>query len=177
MKIKGKANQVQPQVQVLKETLESIRYEKDDQAIASFAIDAQGQRLLGETWEQATQAQRKSFVESFSVIFKKMAFNKIRSNLKYLEDTVIGETQHENGVTRQKVTLVILHELKKEEIVLYFEMQLIEKTWKIVDIQVEKEDSFVKKIREDQILPILKQDGLDGLIKALQERAGQINAK
>lgn len=177
MKIKAKTTQEAPQVRVLKETLESIRYEKDDLAIASFAIEAQGQRLLGETWNQATEDQKKSFVESFSVIFRKIAFSKIRSNLKYLEDTVIGETQTENGVTRQKITLVILHELKKEEIVIHFEMQPIHKEWKIVDIQVEKEDSFVKKIREDQILPILKQDGLDGLIKALKERAGQINAK
>jgi ABC-type transporter MlaC component len=177
MKIKAKTTQEAPQVRVLKETLESIRYEKDELAIASFAIEAQGQRLLGETWNQATEEQKKSFVESFSVIFRKIAFSKIRSNLKYLEDTVIGETQTENGVTRQKITLVILHELKKEEIVIHFEMQPIHKEWKIVDIQVEKEDSFVKKIREDQILPILKQDGLDGLIKALKERAGQINAK
>jgi ABC-type transporter MlaC component len=177
MKIKAKTTQEAPQVRVLKETLESIRYEKDDLAIASFAIDLQGQRLLGETWNQATEDQKKSFVESFSVIFRKIAFSKIRSNLKYLEDTVIGETQTENGITRQKITLVILHELKKEEIVIHFEMQAIHQTWKIVDIQVEKEDSFVKKIREDQILPILKQDGLDGLIKALKERAGQINAK
>ena len=177
IKIKAKTTQEAPQVRVLKETLESIRYEKDELAIASFAIEAQGQRLLGETWNQATEEQKKSFVESFSVIFRKIAFSKIRSNLKYLEDTVIGETQTENGVTRQKITLVILHELKKEEIVIHFEMQPIHKEWKIVDIQVEKEDSFVKKIREDQILPILKQDGLDGLIKALKERAGQINAK
>jgi phospholipid transport system substrate-binding protein len=176
-KLKIQAKESKGSVHLLKQTLENIRYEKDQDALLAFGIEEQSKRLLSEVWDTMNDEQKKAFVSDFSVIFGKIAFGKIRSNLKYLEDTIIGESKIVDGITHQPVTLVILHELKKEEIAVDFELKEIGQVWKIVDIKIQNEPSFVQKIRDDQILPILKSDGLDGLLKAIKERAQKLNAK
>jgi phospholipid transport system substrate-binding protein len=156
----------------LKTVVNSVRYGKDKMALKLFAGEAQGKALLGDDWAKGTDAQRKDFVALFHTLFAKLAFPKIRKNFENL-DTVLYENPEIKGDTAEmNSTILINHPLKKQELKVRYTLQK-QGGWKVVDVAV-LGDSMLKGIREDQIVPLMKEGGWEGLLKAMRERDAEL---
>lgn len=156
----------------LKTVVNSVRYGKDKMALKLFAGEAQGKALLGADWDKGSDAQRKEFVQLFHVLFAKLAFPKIRKNFENL-DTVLYENPTVTGDAAEiGSTILINHPLKKQELKVRYTL-VKQGGWKVVDVSV-LGDSMLKGIRDDQIIPLMKEGGWDGLLKAMRERDAEL---
>ena len=162
-------------VKPLKTVVGSVRYGKDLAALKLFALEDQGKLLLGDDWAKGTDAQRKEFGELFQTLFGKLAFPKVRKNFEHLETILYDEPKLEGDKAEVGSTIVILHPMKKQEIKLKYAMTKDKGSWKVVDVAV-LGDSMLKGIREDQIAPLYKEGGWDGLLKAMREKAKELES-
>jgi phospholipid transport system substrate-binding protein len=162
-------------VKPLKTVVGSVRYGKDLAALKLFANEEQGQALLGDDWAKGTDAQRKEFIDLFHTLFAKKAFPKIRANFEHLETVLYEEPEVDGNKAHVASTIVILHPMKKQEIKVKYEL-VNHGGWHVVDVAV-LGDSMLKGIREDQIIPLMKDGGWNNLLtemrKATKELEGQ----
>jgi|CXWL01.1.fsa_nt_gi phospholipid transport system substrate-binding protein len=157
----------------LKTVVNSVRYGKDVLALKYFAGDEQGKQLLGDEWAKGTDAQRKEFVKLFHTIFAKVAFPKFRTQFENL-DTILYEEPAVNGDKADLAsTILINHPLKKQELKVKYQLVKTGGAWLVVDVAV-LGDSMIKGIREDQIIPIMKEGGWDNLLKLMREKAKEL---
>lgn len=157
----------------LKTIVNSVRYGKDNAALKLFAAEEQGKMLVADSWAKGTDAQRKEFQELFMTLFGKIAFPKIRKNFENL-DTVLYEEPTITGDTANIAsTILINHPLKKQELKVKYQLVKQAGAWKVVDVAV-LGDSMLTGIRDDQVQPILKESGWDGLLKAMRAKAAEL---
>lgn len=161
------ANPVEKPIRTL---ISAVRFKKDDMALKFVAGEAMGKALLGDTWNTATPAQRDEFVSLFQTLFAKSAFPKMREKFEHLQTIVYDTPEIAGDTARIRSTIVILHAMKRQELKLRYSLVKAGADWKIVDVEV-LGDSMLGGIREDQIIPIVKQDGIDGLLKLMREKA------
>jgi phospholipid transport system substrate-binding protein len=154
----------------IKTVVNAVRYGKDLAALKLFAGEEQGKALLGEDWVKGTDAQRKEFVDLFLQLFGKIAFPKIRKNFENLDTVLYDEpTVNKDGTAEIASTILINHPLKKQELKVKYAVVKQGSGFKVVDVSVIG-DSMIKGIREEQIVPIMKDGGWDGLLKLMREK-------
>jgi len=151
----------------------NVRYGKDLKALELFGTDAQGAYLLGEDWKKGTDAQRKEFGELFKVIFGKVAFPRVRENFKYFGSFTTEEPKLEGKEGSVASVLLLDHPVKKQEMKLKFTL-VNDAGWKVVDVAVSG-DSMLKGIRDDQIVPIMKEGGWDNLLKLMRAKVKELD--
>lgn len=158
----------------LKTIVNSVRYGKDLVALKQFAVDEQGKYLMGEAWARGTDAQRKEFSQLFLDIFGKVAFPRIRKNFEHL-DTVLYEEPALTGDEASIVsTILINHPLKKQELKATYTLKKLGGTWKVVDVLVKGlGNSFLSDVR-DQIDPLYKEGGWEGVLQAMREKNAEL---
>jgi phospholipid transport system substrate-binding protein len=157
----------------VKTVVQAVRYNKDDMALKHFASEEQGRLLLGEDWSKGTAAQRAEFIKLFQSLFSKMAFPKVRANFKNLVSMTYGEPQVQGEQAKLASTIVIEHELKKQELKVEYAMVKDQGAWKVLDVAV-LGDSMLKGIREEQIKPIMAEGGWDNLLKLMREKEAEL---
>lgn len=157
----------------LKVVVNSVRYGKDKLALKNFAGDAQGKTLMQDNWEKGTAAQRKEFVELFHTLFGKIAFPKIRKNFENLDTVLYDEPKVTGDRADIASTILINHPLKKQELKVKYELIKAGATWQVIDVSV-LGDSMLKGIRDDQIVPLFKEGGWEGVLKAMREKAQEL---
>lgn len=157
----------------LKTIINSVRYGKDKAALKLFAIEEQGRLLVGDAWDKGTDAQRKEFQDLFLQLFGKMAFPKIRQNFENLDTVLYEEPAVEGEKAAMASTILINHPLKKQELKVKYQLLKQAGAWKVVDVAV-LGDSMLVGIRDDQIQPILKESGWDGLLKVMREKNAEL---
>lgn len=151
----------------------SVRYGKDKAALKLFASGDQGKFLVADSWGKGTDAQRKEFEDLFMQLFGKIAFPRIRKNFENL-DTILYDEPTVTGETASIAsTILINHPLKKQELKVKYQLVKDGKGWKVVDVAV-LGDSMLTGIRDDQVQPILKESGWDGLLKAMREKNAEL---
>ncbi len=160
----------------LKALVNAVRYGKDVMALKGFSGDEQGRRLMQENWEKGTDAQRKEFITLFHTIFAKVAFPKFRDNyFKYLDTILYDEPVIEGDKATIASTILVNHPLKKQELKVRYDLIQTKAGWQIVDAKV-LGDSMLKGIQEDQIAPLFKEGGWDGVLKAMREKAKELES-
>jgi phospholipid transport system substrate-binding protein len=152
----------------LQVVINAIRASKDSLALKQFAAEEQGKYLLGDEWAKGTDAQRKEFTELFQKIFAQEAFPKIRENFKNLDAVNYSNTVVNGDKAEADGLVVINHPLKKQELKLHFLEAKDGGAFKVVDVKV-LGDSMLQGIRDDQIKPIFKDGGWDGLLKEMRD--------
>jgi phospholipid transport system substrate-binding protein len=160
-------------VKPVKTVVQSVRYSKDDLALKQLANEAQGRFLLGEAWDQGTDAQRKEFTKLFNSLFSQIAFPKVRENFKNLASITYEDPRVEGDKAKVSSTIIIDHPLKKQEMKLQYSVAKDNGTWKVVDVSV-LGDSMLTGIRDDQIRPIMKEGGWDNLLKLMREKDAEL---
>jgi phospholipid transport system substrate-binding protein len=162
----------------IKRLLKAIRYQKDEVALKSFNGLAQGALLLDAEWSKHTLGERETFVRLLHSFFTLIAFPKLRGDLEHLETILYDEPHAEGELMTQKATIVVLHALKKQEVPVEFILKSEGKTWLISDFTIGAgSESFLVRLKRDQIQPLLKERGWAGLIEAMEGRITQLKAK
>jgi phospholipid transport system substrate-binding protein len=158
----------------IKGVVGSVRQGRDVAALKYFANEEQGKLLVGDHWEKGTDAQRKEFTQLFNTLFAKIAFPKIRENFKNL-DTILYEPPKVEGKNATVgSTILINHPLKKQELKAKYTLVKSGNDWKVVDVSV-LGDSMLTGIREDQVQPLLKEGGWNGLLDAMRAKAKELD--
>ena len=157
----------------LKTVVNSVRFGKDLLALKHFAGEEQGKQLLGDDWAKGTDAQRKEFVKLFHVIVAKVAFPKFRAQCENLDTILYDEPAIKGDTAEMASTILINHPLKKQELKVKYQLVKTGAAWQVVDVSV-LGDSMIKGIREDQIVPIMKEGGWDNLMKLMREKAKEL---
>src|SRR6185436_13516877 len=158
----------------LKTVVNSVRYGKDLLALKSFAGDEQGKFLCGESWAKGTDAQRAEFSKLFLELFGKIAFPKIRKNFENLDTILYDDPAIEGDKATIASTILINHPMKKQELKVTYAMVKTKAGWQVVDVTVKGGSSMLTDIRDDQVQPLLKEGGWDGLLKAMRDKAAEL---
>lgn len=160
----------------VKTVVQAVRFGKDDLAITKFGGEQQGRFLLGEEWDKGTDAQRKEFTKLFNSLFAKIAFPKVRENFKNLASITYDDPAVEGDKASVKSTVVIEHPLKKQEMKLQYSVVKEQGAWKVLDVAV-LGDSMLTGIRDDQVRPLLKEGGWNGLLEAMRQKEAEVSKK
>lgn len=161
---------VNPVEKPIRTLIGAVRFGKYPMALTMLDGEAQGKLLLGEEWAKGTPAQRAEFIKLFHAVFAKQAMPKIQKNFEHLESMVYEAPEITGDAASIKSVVTILHALKKQELKLKYKMQKVGADWKVVDVAV-LGDSMLKSIREDQIIPIMKEGGWNKLLELLRLKA------
>ncbi len=161
---------VNPVEKPIRTLIGAIRFGKFPMALQQLSGDAQGKVLLGDEWQKATEAQRSEFIKTFHAVFAKQAMPKIQSNFEHLEAMVYEAPEITGDTAAIKSVVTVLHAMKKQEFKLKYKLAKVGADWKIVDVSV-LGDSMLKGIRDDQIIPIMKEGGWNQLLQLLREKA------
>ncbi len=159
----------------IKTVVNSVRYGKDLLALKAFAGEEQGKLLLGDDWAKGTEAQRKEFLSLFHTLFAKIAFPKIRKNFENLDTVLYDEPVITDDRAEISSTILINHPLKKQELKAKYKLVKEKSGYKVVDVSV-LGDSMLKGIRDDQIIPIMKEGGWENLLKLMREKAKEVES-
>lgn len=161
------ANPVEKPIRTL---IGAVRYGKFPMALTMLDGETQGKLLLGDDWAKGTPAQRAEFIKLFHAVFAKQAMPKIQKNFEHLESMVYDAPEIAGDSASIKSVVTILHAMKKQELKLKYKLQKVGADWKVVDVAV-LGDSMIKSIREDQIVPIMKEGGWNKLLELLRQKA------
>jgi phospholipid transport system substrate-binding protein len=158
----------------VKTVVQSVRYGKDDLALKNFASEEQGRQLLGESWGQGTEAQRKEFIQLFNSLFSQLAFPKVRENFKNLASITYEDPEVTGTKAKLRSIILIDHPVKKQEMKLQYTLAKEGAEWKVVDVTV-LGDSMLTGIREDQIQPIMKEGGWEMLLELMRQKNAELD--
>lgn len=161
---------VNPVEKPIRTLIGAVRFGKFPMALTALDGETQGKLLLGDDWAKGTPAQRAEFVKLFHAVFAKQALPKIQKNFEHLESMVYDAPEIAGDTASIKSVVTILHAMKKQELKLKYKMQKVGADWKVVDVAV-LGDSMIKSIREDQIVPIMKEGGWNKLLELLRQKA------
>ena len=70
-------------------------------------------------------------------------------------------------------TILIKHPLKNQELKVKYQLIKGKAGWGVIDVSVIG-DSMIKGIRDDQIQPLFKEGGWDGVLKAMREKNAEL---
>lgn len=158
----------------VKTVVQSVRYSRDVAALKQFAAEEQGKFLLGGDWDKGTPDQRKEFQSLFQTLFAKIAFPKVRENFKNLDSITYEDPKVEGDKAEMASTILINHPLKKQELKVKYQVAKTGAGWKVVDVLV-LGDSMLKGIRDDQIIPIMKEGGWPHLLELMRTKAKELD--
>ena len=161
---------IHPVEKPIRTLIGAVRFGKFPLALTMLDGETQGKLLLGDDWAKGTPAQRAEFIKLFHSLFAKQALPKIQKNFEHLEAMVYDAPEIAGDAASIKSVVTILHALKKQELKLKYKMQKVGADWKVVDVAV-LGDSMLKSIREDQIVPIMKEGGWNKLLELLRQKA------
>lgn len=161
-----------PEVKPLVAIIGNVRQSRDLKALTYFNAEEQGKYLAGEHWAKATPAQQQEFNKGFQELFAKIAFPKVRKNFEHLATVLYEAPKTDGGKTTVASVIVIDVAGKKQELKLKYWVAQEKGQWKVVDVAV-LGDSMMQGIRDDQVLPLLKEGGWDKLLKAMKDKLAE----
>jgi ABC-type transporter MlaC component len=153
----------------LKSFIAAIRYGKDAIAIKYISCEDMAQALLGDSAAQMTAEQRQQFTAGLATLLQRLSFPKGRDLFKYLDAVLYDPATAQGDQVHCRSTVVVHRDLKKQEIPIEWVLVKRAGQYKVLDI-VTAGESTTAAIRQDQILPLLKQGGVDALLAAVREK-------
>ena len=157
-----------------KKLIGAVRYKKDAMGLSQMDGPAQGAFLAGDWWAKATDAQKTEFVSLFHKMFAGIAFPRIRANFENLETIVYDAPKVKGDKATVGSTIVILHPMKKQEIVCSWDLRKHGDKWMVLDVTVKGDRSMLTNIRDDQVQPLLAKKGWDGILDAMRKRVAKL---
>lgn len=135
-----------------------------------FDFPIMAQWVLGSHWKDASDATRNEFIEQFRKLLVRtyatalLEFSNQTISYPDAEDTQKGKTV----LVRQSI-----EQTGSQPIVLGYRLHKPSEEWKVLDVAVDGV-SLVKTYRAS-FVPIIKEDGIEGLISSLSEKNKEIN--
>ena len=170
----AKADDAKELSKPIKRVIGAIRYGKDDLALKQFDGGAQTAFLLGESAAKFSAEQKTQFTTMFHQLFAKLAFPRVKGDFQKLETILYDAPKVRGGKATIGSTIVILHPAKKQEIKATFNLVKAGADWKIVDVTVKGDKSMLTNIRDEQIKPLVKENGAAGLLGLMRKRLASL---
>ena len=149
--------------------INAIRYNKDDLAAKRLNFDGMARLLLADSYAQASTAQRQDFVSSLGKLVAGTSFPKGRELFHYLDALLFEAATPQGDAMRVKSVVVVHRNLKKVELPIEWVLTRTAGQWQVVDI-ISMNESTAQGIREEEVLPLYKEGGLDKVLAAMHER-------
>lgn len=165
--------QLQPVIEEVIAILDDAALQGDDNrqerrgkimaAIANgFDFREMSQRVIGRTWHELSDGDKKYFVEQFTKLLENVYIGKLESyggqSVSFVGERIKGK--------RAQVTTMVPYE--GSEIPIHYIMQRELDTWMVYDINIEGV-SLVRNYME-QFRSILRTEKYDGLIKIIEDK-------
>ncbi len=133
--------------------------------ILTRAVDLDGvaRAALGKSWDDATAAQRKKFLDAFKQRFRKATADQFTDDYRGTDVKYLPEAAGEDGAVKVPTEVTI----KGEPTHIDYVMRRSGADWRIVDIVVD-DVSTVDNYRSS-FGRIIKKEGMDGLILRLNK--------
>lgn len=157
----------------IKRLIGAVRYKRDSTALSTFAGTEQAEFLAGAQWAKATDAQKTEFVTLFHQMFASIAFPRIRQNFEKLETILYDKPTVRGDKATLGSTIVILHPVKKQEIVATYDLIKKDGKWLVVDVTVKGDKSMLTNIRDEQVQKLLAKGGWDHLLELMRKRVAK----
>src|SRR5690349_17048936 len=130
--------------------------------------------LMAETWATMSPADQKEFVADLEILLRKISFTKGREMFQYLDAVLYDPVKMVGDAAHCKSTVVVHRDLKKTEIPIEWVLLKEGGQWKVIDT-VTLGESTTAGIRQDQVLPLLKEGGVPALMDALRKKVAEVN--
>lgn len=153
----------------------AIRYGKDNIGKKYLGCAHMSAALLGDTWTQMTAAQQQQFQANFEQLVVGTAFPKGRQMFQYLDALLFAPARGTGAQVVLPSTIVIHRNLKKTEIPIEWVVAQEAGSWRVVDI-ISMQESTCAGIREEEVVPLLKEGGVNKLLQVLQQKVAQLPA-
>ena len=163
------AKQVQGTVNRL---IGAIRFQKDDLAAQQLALTAMGQALMADSWTRMTPAQQAAFAADLETILRGISFPRGREMFVHFKAILLGPVQIDGAQARVRSTITVHEALKKTEIPLEWVLVRSDSAWRVVDVMTLGE-STMAGLRQDQVLPLLQEGGIEKVLAALHAKASE----
>lgn len=160
----------------IKTLINAVRYSKDDLASKQVGYDVMVEKLMAESWKDASEADRKELITGMEKLIRGISFPAGRDIFKYLDNVLYDAPRVDGDSIKVKSTVVIHRDLKKSELGIDWVLAKSGGTWKIYDTVMQGE-STLAGIREEQIRPLLKEGGVAAVKKAMHEKITEVEAK
>ena len=134
-----------------------------------FDYREMARRSIGRDWNKQSNDAQENFTKTFRDLLERSYGNRLA---EYHGQTIVYDNAEFKRDKARVKTRVI--DTNKETPVEY-RLHKSEGAWQVYDIKIEGV-SLVGTFRED-FKPVLKNDGFDGLLKALQEKVARLKAK
>lgn len=157
----------------IKRLIGAVRYKRDSTALSTFAGAEQAEFLAGSYWAKATDAQKTEFVSLFHQMFASIAFPRIRQNFEKLETILYDKPTVRGDKATLGSTIVILHPVKKQEIVATYDLIKKDGKWLVVDVTVKGDKSMLTNIRDEQVQKLLAKGGWDHVLELMRKRVAK----
>jgi phospholipid transport system substrate-binding protein len=151
----------------------SIRYNKDDVAAKQLAYNEMSKALMAEGWATMSAEQQKEFAGHLQTLLRLMSFPKGRDMFKYLDALLFDSVKVEGDTAHCKTTVVIHRDVKKAEIPIEWVLMKDGGNWKVVDT-VTMGESTAAGIREEQLLPLMKEGGVNAVLDAMRKKVSEL---
>lgn len=171
--VKGQSKASSEVLAPVKKLVVQVRTGKDAQAMKQLDMASISRYLLDDYYAKATPQQLSEFASLFEVVFAKIAFPKVRENLKNLASITYDNPEVNASETIIGSIIYIDNPLKKQEMKLKYIMVKTSKGWKVKDVAV-LGDSMLKSIRDDQMRPLLEAGGIEHLLQEMRAKKKEL---
>ncbi len=139
-----------------------------EQIRATFDFTAMSRFIVGKYWKRATQEQRDTFVERFTIILEHTYIGRIEA---YSDEKVRYVAEKRRGGKAKVDTLVVGGNI---EIPINYKLYLKGGKWYVYDISVEGV-SLVRNYK-DTYKGIIRKDGVEGLLEKMAKKVEEMVA-
>lgn len=172
--VQGQSKASSEIVTPVKKLVVQVRTSKDAQALKQLDMGSISKYLLGDYYAKATPQQLSEFVSLFEVIFSKIAFPRVRENLKDLASITYDAPQVNGSEATIGSMVFIDNPLKKQEMKLKYTIVKTPRGWKVKDVAV-LGDSMLTGIRDDQMRPLLVAGGIEHLLQEMRKTKNELH--
>lgn len=158
---------------VVKGLVGAIRYGKDEIGAKRIGTTTMAKALLGPTWGEMNPGERDHFVTGLRKLLVATSFPRGREMFQYLDALLFAAPAKVGDQLQLPCTIVVHRELKKVEVPVTWVLGQEDGAWKVVDI-VAQSESTTAGVREDEVMPLLKEGGVKKLLAVLDERLAKV---
>lgn len=153
----------------VKKLITLIRAGEDAQAMKQLDMNTVSKSILGNYFNTTTPQQLKEFISLFETLFPQIAFPKIRETMKDISSISYGTPDIKGAEAFLNSSIFIRQSLKTQELKLRYTLVKTSQGWKVKDAAI-LGDSILQSIRDDQAQPVLKDGGVEALLKVMGDK-------
>lgn len=151
----------------------AIRYNKDALALKRLDVRGMCQCLMGPQYKDLTAADKAHLEDGFGKLLTGVAFVRGRAMFHYLDALLFTAPSRQGDSLHLPSTIVVHRELKKVEVPVEWVLSQSGGAWRVVDI-VAQNESTCAGIREEEVAPLIKEGGIDNMLRALDARVADV---